>query len=662
MNFTASQHTLLIIIRHALLVTLLCYIPHFFTAPWWLIILVLSAIGYKFITDYFAYPLLSKWIRFMLVISCLFLLKFQYGSMVSSGFFIGFLLTFIGLKTIEIHSIRDIKILILCNFYLIFSALIVVQELWIIAYLLIAIVANLSLMLKLNAPQASLRQISSASIKQLLIAIPLSVILFYIFPRIANPLWQVPSLGQSHTGFSEYMNPGSIVSLANDDSTALRITFKSKAILNGYWRGLTLSFYNGISWNPAWNVSSTFPELQELTDPNAGDYEVILEPHQKKWLFYLGNPIAGYPHLLFSPNFGLVSQAKDIITQRFAYTLQIKPSPYRALTQKDLVLNTRLPSHLNPRISSWATKQFAQLNHDPQAFVKFIQNYIRQGAYWYTLTPPNLDDQKNQMDYFWFHSRKGFCEHYASAVTVILRSVGIPARIVVGYQGGEWNPFANYLTIKQYDAHAWLEYWQKGYGWKPLDPTSFISPSRIDPSILARQSSRVNQPLSIDPSSITWLQRTKLFLESTRFFIERWFLFYNQDAQHELLERTGLGQWKMGQLLQATAVSFVLFIVLLGVCYQWRQKKSLDPLLSEYHLLQKEFRRFNISIDPPATLKKQCHLLATKIPNLTQAITTFLAHYEKLRLQRTSMNTRENKKQTILLFKHLRRTLSHIKN
>ncbi len=661
MDFFSKQHIFLITTRYALLVMLICYFPHFLTCPLWLSVLILATLCYKLISDYFAYPPLDGKIRFIVVIICLFLLKFQYGSIISSGFFIGFLLAFIGLKTIEIHNDRDIRILILCNFYLIFAALIVVQELWIIPYLLIAILANFTLMLKLTAPQASLRQISGRSMKLLLIATPLTVFLFYFFPRIANPLWQVPSLGKSHTGFSEWMEPGSVANLLNDDRTALRIIFKRKAILNGYWRGLTLSRYNGISWNPAWHDSSTFSPLKELTTSDDGDYEVIMEPHQKKWLFYLGYPNAAYPQLLFSPNFGLVSHNKDMIAQRFAYALRISSSPHSSLTQKDWKLNTQLPKYSNPRITFWAKKQFAEVNYDPQAFIQFIQNYIKRESFWYTLTPPKLDNENDQIDYFWFDSKKGFCEHYASAVTVVLRAVGIPARVIVGYQGGEWNPLAKYLTIKQYDAHAWVEYWQKDFGWKQLDPTAFISTSRIDPSVLAMRAARTNQQLIIDPSNLNWIQKTKLYMESTRFFIERWLLFYNQDAQYKLLEQIGLKHWNAAMLLQIAILSLVLFIILLGACYQWRQKRTLDPLLREYHLLQKEFCRFDIATQPPATLNKQCKILINKIPNLEETITTFLSHYEKLRLRHRITKTKENKKQTLLLFKNLRRILKQVK-
>lgn len=661
MNIMPSQHTLTTTIRHALLVMMICYVPHFATTPWWLLIIVLAATGYKLLANYLGYPLLNRWIRASLVLSCLIILKIQYGNVVSGGFFIGFLLVFISLKSLEVHTMRDLKVLVLCNFYLMLTALIVNQELWIIAYLLIAVLANLSLMLRLAAPQATLWQIGNKCSKQVLIAIPISIILFYIFPRIATPLWQVPSLSQGHLGFNETMTPGSIAELFGDDSTAFRVTFKEKPILKGYWRGLILSVYDGNSWNPSWYNPARFRPLHEM-DPNPiADYEIILEPHQTKWLFYLGNPTSGRPNLLFSPNVGLVSERKDIINQRFAYAFNIQAIPVQPLTNNELIQNTKLPPNKNPRLNDWAKVQFANQHQDINAFVLFLQHYIREQPYWYTLKPPALDPNNNSMDQFWFDTQKGFCEHYASAVTLILRAIGTPARIVVGYQGGEWNPIARYLNIQHNDAHAWLEYWQEGIGWKLFDPTAFIAPERVDERIRDFEARRLNQENYADGVGLSWLQQSKLFLDSARFFAERWFLFYNANAQHEFLDKIGLGQWNMGQLLQASMGCLIIFIILIGLYYQWMQRRNLDPLLIEYHLLQKEFRRFNVSTHPSATLKQQCRSLITKAPRLASTLATFLYRYERLRLQAPNMPIKENKKKTVSLFKALRQQLCHSK-
>lgn len=658
MNITSpSQHDFITLKRHILLATFICYIPHIATEPWWLFLIFLSAIAYRLIADYFSYPPMPKWIRLSLIIGCLFLLN---GVIFKSGLLILFLVTFIILKCLEMHTIRDLKVLILCNFFLIFSALIVVQELWIILYLLIAIIANLSVMLKLHAPEVTLKHITSTSTQQLLIAIPLSILLFYVFPRI-DPLWQIASLSKGMTGFNEQMTTGSIAELYNDDSIAMQITFKKIPILDGYWRGITLSFYSGEGWYPSWYKYSNFLSLQELDANDTADYEVLLEPHQKKWLFYEGYPVAGKSSLLFSPDHGLIRQNKESITQRFVYSLKVQSAPYQSLKPSEYAEATQLPNNISPRLNAWAKQQFAKSHNDINAFIQFLHDYIHQQPFWYTLTPPTLNESSNQMDTFWFETQKGFCEHYAGAVTFILRAAGIPARVILGYQGGQWNPFAYAITIQQNNAHTWLEYWQKDIGWRKLDPTTFIAPERIDQAIRNRQMYHLHQTDYFSISTLPWQEKIKLIFGSLRIYSERWFLFYNQNSQQNLLSSVGLGKWNKGQLLQASLNSMIVFFIIVGIYYQWRQKKSLDPLLIEYHLLQKEFRRLNVSINPYTTLKQQCKLLIANVPDLDSVISSFIYRYEQLRLKQSVSDSKENKKETIALFKTLRYALRRSK-
>jgi transglutaminase-like putative cysteine protease len=454
------------------------------------------------------------------------------------------------------------------------------------------------------------------------------------------------------------MNPGSIADLFSDDSTAMRVTFKNKPIINGYWRGLILNYYNGTIWRPVWYRLDNIRFLPDLALNTSGDYEVLLEPHQKKWLFYLDSPVASHPNLLFSPDYGLVTENKEPITQRFAYALTVQATPYATLSPQEQAQNTQLPKNTNPQLTTWAHEHYAQQQQDPKAFIAFLKNYINQNPFWYTLTPPPLGSSKNQMDIFWFETQKGFCEHYASAVTVILRSVGIPARVLVGYQGGEWNPLGHYLNIKHNNAHAWLEYWQEGVGWQSFDPTSFIAEERIEQRIKDRLTNQLNQSNFLDNLGLSWFSRTQLAFESARFFTERWLLFYNQETQRNLLEKLGLAQWDSSQLLQAAIGALLLFILVTAVYYQWIHQRNQDPLLREYHLLQREFRRFNVWISPSSTLKKQCDSLIQKAPKLTATLTLFLYHYEQLRLHpQNPSHAKQNKQETIRLFKSLRNKL-----
>lgn len=652
-----SQHSFISVKHYTLFVMFLCFIPHFMTAPWWISVIFLAVIGYLLVTDYFSYPIMTGWRRFCITAGCFSLL---YGSIHSDNFTIDFFLIAVILKWLETHTVRDLKIFILCNFYLIFSSLIVIQQLWIIIYLFIGILANLSIMLKLSAPQASLRQIGSRSGKQLLIAIPISILLFYIFPRI-NPLWHVPFISQGRTGFSDTMSPGSIGMLFNDDSIAMQITFNKKPIFDGYWRGVILSYYSGVSWNSSWYKYSSFLPLPELDANASADYQIILEPDQTKWLFYEGYPIAGRPDLIFSPDHGLIRQNKEAIAQRFAYSLNAQSAPKQVLSAAEYAESTQLPSNINPRLNAWAKDQFAKSQENIQAFITFLQDYIHQQPFWYTLAPPGLNPDKNQMDSFWFDTQKGYCEYYASAITYILRAAGIPARVVIGYHGGQWNPITHAITIRQYDAHAWLEYWVNGIGWQQLDPTSFIAIDRIDRTIRSRQVDLLYQQGYFSISAMPWQREIGLFLDSARFFAERWFLFYNEDTQLNLLQQLGLGQWQTGQLFQASVACMILFFILLGLAYYLWQRRAPDSLLLEYHSLQKEFRRFNISTHPSATLKIQCNSLINKAPDLAPVLSAFIDRYDQLRLKQGQHYSKENKKETIALFKMLRKTLRRTK-
>ncbi len=605
--------------------------------------------------DYFNYQRISAWLLFSLTIGCISLL---YGQQLTIEIFIRCFLIFVIFKCLETYTVRDIRVLVICNFFLMFAALILIQELWIILYLLIAILANLSIMLKLSATDVSLRQIGSKSGKQLLIAIPLSILLFFIFPRVV-PHWNVPALTKGSIGFSDTMSPGTISELFNDDSVVMQITFKKTPIMEGYWRGIILSFYTGESWNSTWYNYFNFIHLSDLSGADTADYEVILEPKQKKWLFYEGYPVAGEPNLIFSPNHWLVRQNKEPIVQRFIYSLKVQAAPYHVLNRNEYEEATQLPANINPRLNAWAQEQFVKTHHDIKSFIAFLRNYINQENFWYTLTPPPINTSKNQMDTFWFDTQKGFCEHYASAVSYILRAVGIPARVVLGYYGGQWNPISNAITLQQNDAHAWLEYWQAGIGWQQLDPTSFVAPARIDKTILSREN-LLQQEDSLNISTLAFGRKFQFFLESVQFFSERWFLYYNPNSQQNLLQNAGLGELNTGELLQASVGCMTVFFILLGIWSQWWQKRTLDPLLAEYHLLQNEFRRFNISIEPSATLKQQCKSLINNAPALAPVLADFFNRYEQLRLRQSAKDAKENIKATIALFKTLRyRLRSH---
>tara|TARA_R110000868_G_scaffold96745_7_gene266090 strand:+ start:1236 stop:3209 length:1974 start_codon:yes stop_codon:yes gene_type:complete len=652
---TAEQ--LLFLKRHSLVVLFICYLPHITNQPIWLLFTFIAAITYRVIADSFHYAPLPWWMRAFVVISFLFVLS---SIPISSSFFISLLLTFIILKCLELNTIRDLKALILSNFLLIFSALIISQDLLMIGYMFFALFANLSLMIKLSAPEVPLRKISSKSGKQLLIIIPFSLLLFYVFPRF-EPLWRIPNATKVNTSLDDKLTPGSLSGMFGDDSTVMQITFTKEPVLRGYWRGMTMSFYNGETWYTADYDAKKLNILPSLSRQRSADYEILLEPTHRKYLYYQGFVVASEPHLLFSTNHGLLRRNQSIVNKRFAYAAKVSKAPYQPLNSKEYAQSTQLPPNANPRLTAWTKNIYRQQHFNTKSFTTYLKNYIHDQPFWYSLNPPPLGFTNNQMDKFWFDTQAGYCEHYASALTFILRTAGIPARVVVGYYGGEWNPFTRAITIKQNHAHAWLEYWQEDVGWQRFDPTTFIPPSRIDSAIYNRNMMLSAQHEDMTLADFSWRARILLIRNSLKFYTERWFTYYNHHTQQHLLRNLGLQRIKSDQLLQISVTAIPVFFILLGLYYQWRQRVRLDPLIHEYHALQHSFRLFDLRIKPSDTLKQQCDSLTNKMPALSSTLNEFIKRYEQLRLIRDSENKKDNKRQTILLFRQLRIKLTEYK-
>lgn len=645
-------------IKSVLIVMLLCYVPHMADLPV-VFTFVIATIVYRLIAERFHLPLPNIWLRVFLILVSLGLLYWQYRILQSSGFYIGCLLIFTALKSLEAHTARDLRVLVLCNFYVILTVLLLHQELWIFPYIILGVLANLALMVKLTAPQVDLKGTSKHFIKHFLIALPISLLLFYLFPRFTHPLWRVPALSQTKVGFNEEMTIGNLSEVFNDDSNVMRVVFDKKFKPTLYWRGLVLSQFNGWSWKPANSEASQFTPLKLIETGMPASYEIMLDPHQKKWLFYQDNPIAAKPNLLFLPQVGLIQQNNSPVYYRLNYSLVDKLPTYQPINDEVRKQNTYLPPHGNPKLRAWAKQQFAAVKQNQQAMIAVIARRIYQENYWYSLVTANTGIQANLMDRFWFETKRGYCEYYTGAVAIILRSVGIPARVIVGYQGGKWNPVAQYLTVQQNDAHAWLEYWQEGMGWQRLDPVRFINPKRIDPTIHQKQADQATVGWLdswTQNTTLSWITRVNFMLESVQFFWERWLLFYNQDTQRALLQKMGLEKWNEIDLLQSFIAVLLVILAIAGTWYLIRQWCERDALLEEYHRLQHEMALLGIETQPPATLAKQLQELEAKYPQLEVLLRSYLHQYEQLRLHHAESKA-ENREAILKIFRGLRMQL-----
>jgi transglutaminase-like putative cysteine protease len=428
----------------------------------------------------------------------------------------------------------------------------------------------------------------TASARSLAAALPLAVLLFLFFPRLPGAFWALPQGDQALTGLGNEMSPGSIAHLYESDAAALRVRFDGPLPppAQRYWRGPVLHDFDGYSWSRHPLALGAPPPLQYGGLPYR--YEVTLEPNQHNVLIALEMP-QGTPGTL--PSFDTFDY--QLITPRpalraISYRLVSYPEYHSTEPLPQIVRQMDLwyPPRRNPRSAKLA-KQLRAGARDDAAFVTAALDYLRHGGFKYTLEPPRLG--LNSVDDLLFGTRQGFCEHYASAFAMLMRAGGVPARVVTGYLGGEWNRFGNYLLIRQSDAHAWDEVWLQGQGWVRVDPTSVVSPAS-----LAEQLDGL-QPALAGPTSrlrsASWILTSVQALQAVNAWWQDQVIGFNFNRQLDLIGKLGLGHQQWQALVWLLAVGGALWLALVAWSLRPRVWARPDPLARAWHRLEHKLGR-----------------------------------------------------------------------
>lgn len=420
-----------------------------------------------------------------------------YGIQFSLDPAVALLIVAFALKLLEMRHRRDALVVIFLGYFIIATGFLFEQGILITVYQLLAVLVVTAALVALHQswnrprPLASLR---TAGII-LLQAVPLTIVIFVFFPRIA-PLWSVPLPDAStRTGLSESMTPGSITQLGRSRELAFRVDFEGAPPPPPglYWRVMTYSNYEDGTWRLGsnsgfmeravhWVGASATPDwVQRLQESVADDaepirYTVLAEPSYRSWLFALDLARPLTPATGLGRDFRVLHYGP--ITQRFRYEVESRAADLDLeLADWYRLRETALPPSGNPRTRDFVAGMLQQ--HDsPRELALAALRYFAEQPFHYTLNPPALGS--DDIDEFLFDTRRGFCGHYASAFVFMMRLAGVPARIVAGYQGGEFNPVGNYLAVRQYDAHAWAEIWIENEGWVRFDPTMVVAPDRIE--------------------------------------------------------------------------------------------------------------------------------------------------------------------------------------
>ena len=568
--------------------------PHL---PLWLNVLGLCLICWRLLHDLGWVPLPGRYLRLTMILLALAGVLFSYTTLFGRTAGSAFLALLLGMKLMEMHTQRDRMVVIFLACFMVVIGFLFSQTIFSGIYMLFETLLITTALISINHCPASYQRrltvyqdyLRLAS-RMLLLAAPLTLFLFVLFPRVPGPLWGIPEdVGGATTGLSEEMSPGRISQLSNDDAVAFRVRFNGDIPPQSdlYWRGPVFWNFNGFDWNAPKAEFLLRLETEFETRGPAIDYTVTLEPHQQRWLFALDLPATLPPKSRMNAELQLLSlQPVDKVTryELRSYThYRIEPNASPQL-QRYLAL----PANFAPRSQQLVHAWQQQLN-SPQQLIQKVLDYFRNEEFYYSRQPPLLFN--DPVDEFLFQTRKGYCEHYASAFTVMMRQAGIPARVVTGYQGGEMNPLSDYMIVRQSDAHAWSEVWLDGLGWLRIDPTSVIPSHRIESTadLLRRQPRALRDRQLIE---LDWLAQS---MNQARFAWDavnnrwnQWIVGFNEKRQLALLSSLGMPDinWQGMTLLLFTLLAAVL--LLFGFYLLRRSNPPRDPASQLYqHFLQK---------------------------------------------------------------------------
>ncbi|HWU96942.1 MAG TPA: DUF3488 and transglutaminase-like domain-containing protein [Oxalicibacterium sp.] len=550
-------------------------------------------------------------------------------------------------KLLEMHARRDLFVVVFLGFFLMLANFFYSQSIMTAVLMIAAVVVMLTAQLSFQytgvVPPLARRLRSGALIVGL--AIPLTIVLFVLFPRIQGPLWGMPSdAGSGRSGLSDRMTPGNIAKLALSNDIAFRARFTDAVPPNPklYWRAIVLDQYDGRAWTRSPSQRDLSVPATLATRGMPVRYQVTQEPGSQPWLFALDMPQYA-PQLNDNPvrlTQDRQVQSRRPIDARVRYDVVSYPdyTLHGDANPDDLQNWLRLPSGYNPRTLQLAASLRKNIHDDNEKIATVLTFFGNKNYnFIYTLEPPLLG--RDSVDEFLFVTRAGFCEHYAGAFVVLMRAMGVPARVVTGYQGGEINPVDGFMTVRQSDAHAWAEVWIAQHGWIRVDPTAAVSPDRIQRSVVVAAATEpvFGGLINLNIGHDSFVGRLRFRWDAINNGWNQWVLNYTPERQKGLLRSLGFGNidWQTMTLLMCAIGAIVMLAIAAPLL---ADRRKVDPVDAVYVALCRQMARRGYPRHPHegprAYARRLLRVDATLTEEKKQALRNFLALVEQSRYGR----------------------------
>lgn len=432
------------------------------------------------------------------------------------------------LKWLEAREVRDWRMMTLGLFVLWATGTLFVRT---PLYALVSLAAVISALQGLGmALDERLRFSARMLLMWALKALPLTVLLFVIFPRFATGLWAPPrAASEGQVGFSAQARPGEVGELQLTGALAFHVLMRTPpAPQERYWQGLTLSFTDGWNWSalPREESAQRFGPTGRVA-PGPALIQEFLHPRPSDRLFALSAPLWWESELgeIVSPEGLSVRLAPGASLRRYSAVSRTElPAELKAHERREL---TRVPKKVRELLEQrFPAQQLAPLLAEAQAF-------LARPEVSYTLTPGRIEGLES-----FLAAPRGWCTHFASFLALLLRAKGHPTRLVSGYFGGELNPETGHLSVSEDDAHIWPEV-HDGTGWLRVDPTLWVAPQRAVLSGRAFHQAVKGQDWwqRFRPA---FVDRSRQWVEAMNFRFLVWSESFDRSAQQSIAERFDL--------------------------------------------------------------------------------------------------------------------------
>ena len=616
----------------------LSVIPHFPHIAIWTLLIAGIAIALRMVIEIKRWSLPPTWARVFMAVAAMLGVAASYRTLNGIDAGTALLVVMAGMKMLETNSTRDLTVVVFLSYFALFAAFLYNQNLLLLPYMLFTAWLLTATLMRIHQTEAMpVSEAAGATARMFLQALPLAVLLFLFFPRLPGQFWAVPPRENALTGLSEEMTPGDVSELSLSSVIAFRVKFEGEPPppRERYWRGPVLHQFDGRTWR---RVGTPFSPQEIVTSGPSYRYRISLEPQEYNWVFPL-DLVTGWnrDRAFRTGDFQLFARQAQI-TVLTTFDLESAPQYVTAteLRQDLRYFDTYLPPNRNVRTLDLARRMRQEAGSD-EAFIESVLTRFRSEEFFYTLQPPALD--ANAVDDFLFNTKRGFCEHFASAFTVMARAAGIPARIVTGYQGGEYNTMGGYFIVRQSDAHAWSEVWLQGRGWQRVDPTAAIAPERIELGLDAALSESEAVPGRALRNN-AFLSKVRMAWDAANTFWNDEVVQFGAAQQRWLLQKLNFDDARWEYLIAGLVLALVGFFLVLTAYLAWKfRPRSRDPVAHVYEQLCRKLGKLGLPRLPHEGPNDYVARVAQSRPDLAPQLAELRAVYVGLRYGPTPLAT-----------------------